>query len=289
MHLTGFYVLLLTSYCASYDVSITSTCTKYTNGTCSVWVHSGGVGDSTECFPGTMFMLGGSGIGVPMKELQLGEKVLTPCGLETVRLWLHRVSQYDMKYTTLHTDLGYVTLSQYHNIAINNTGNYVFAQDIRVNDTLVTSDGRRLVHHISYDMDDGLYAPYTTCGSFYVGNSRYGLFYEVHAFAHVRNPSSYNSIFTPILRAAEFVDADINNVTSEIYVHPLAEKLEWLFGDLLMYKGQATEATEHHHARKVRSVPHTQTSASTNSNNRNRKKAAQAFTAAFIAEFVSAH
>lgn len=228
MNIQLYTLLAFVGLCSALDVSLTSTCTSLVNGTCTGWSHSGSVSRKDECFPADAFILASSGSRIRMDQLRLGDIVQTSCGPEPTTLWLHRNTEYSALYHRVHVGRQSLTLSAYHNILTDN--GYLFAKDLKVGDVIHTNaDVSSFVTNITTVTKLGLYAPYTACGDFYVGD-RYESF-RVHAFAHIQYPQLYNPIFRSL---AIFYTAE--QPTETEYIHPLARRMISGVGEYLIHR-----------------------------------------------------
>lgn len=239
-------MMISSTYAGYYKFNIDSECKRHSAvGQCDLWKHSGDIDE--KCFPAHVLIMTDDGP-IRMDRVVHGKtKVMTSCGVQPVRAWLHRVMDFEVAYLTLHTDLDSITISDMHNIRYGGSNfmdldeiaeatEFRFAAELKQGDYLVPLNNTiesATITNVTQSKHMGLYAPYTSCGDFYVSNTGHE-FYMAHSFAYVRNTEFYNNMFKSLLNIAETVMPSVNEVTSRFYLNPLGYNLKWLFGDLIL-------------------------------------------------------
>lgn len=223
----------------AFKDAIGSTCLKYSDkGYCTSWKQAGSskTDGSSGCFPGSTLVLTRSGP-MPMSKVSIGDELLGmdhasgTVAFSKVRAWLHREVDTEMEMTILTTSAGRVVASPKHSIATDH-GHYVFAQDINIGETLLASDGTRLVVlEKSQETARGLYSPFTVSSNFFAGESEHGMVLA-HNFAHVWQPQLFAGTLHRIFDVAEWLwpHSHVLPEGDTRYAHPIVQRLAPLAG-----------------------------------------------------------
>mmetsp|Transcript_12528 Transcript_12528/g.38263 ORF Transcript_12528/g.38263 Transcript_12528/m.38263 type:complete len:299 (+) Transcript_12528:37-933(+) len=117
-----------------------------------------------ECFPGRSTVRLEDGREVPMRDLQVGDRVLTAAGeFSDVFAWSHRDPEAVSSFVLIETDAASVEVSGGHYLPIN--GELVVASRARIGDTVCLASGRQArVTGVSKVRREGLYNPHTING-----------------------------------------------------------------------------------------------------------------------------
>eukprot|EP00747_Dinoflagellata_sp_TGD_P144458 gnl/TRDRNA2_/TRDRNA2_176496_c0_seq1.p1 gnl/TRDRNA2_/TRDRNA2_176496_c0~~gnl/TRDRNA2_/TRDRNA2_176496_c0_seq1.p1 ORF type:complete len:977 (-),score=67.06 gnl/TRDRNA2_/TRDRNA2_176496_c0_seq1:70-3000(-) len=194
---------------------------------------SGLGGGGAMCFPGNAKVILPTGP-KDMAQLRLGDEVLGYNSLtkqtefSKVRAWLHRATDVESTFVKLQTSAGDIVTSPGHNMAVGSPDKYVFAHDIIPGSALVTPSGDAIVTNSSWQVGQGVYAPWTSTTSLYVGMG--DGFFLAHSLANVHH--RFDIALNVLFDILEFIMPSIHDLDedSEAYLHPVAH-IFWSIAD----------------------------------------------------------
>jgi len=137
----------------------------------------------------------------------------------------------------LETATGSLTSSLMHSIGYATPSGfaYKYAGDFTIGDRLLppASPSEKIVE-VRTEIKNGIYAPYTASGNFFVGDGE--RFYLAHAFANLDNPDTWVTPFNTVLGLATYFNKDVSVIpkSSSMYIHPIAYYLKSIFGGVVM-------------------------------------------------------
>lgn len=128
--------------------------------------------------------------------------------------WIHFDNHDQNEMIKIATKSTYVTLSPFHNIfTYEGEYDYKFAKDVNIGDFVLTHNGYEEVVSTRLVNTTGYYAIMTECGNYFANNIL------VHCFAHVENPTMFESIVNFIMSVNKH--NDINPTVVDEWIHPM--------------------------------------------------------------------
>eukprot|EP00747_Dinoflagellata_sp_TGD_P144221 gnl/TRDRNA2_/TRDRNA2_176466_c4_seq13.p1 gnl/TRDRNA2_/TRDRNA2_176466_c4~~gnl/TRDRNA2_/TRDRNA2_176466_c4_seq13.p1 ORF type:complete len:1155 (-),score=113.28 gnl/TRDRNA2_/TRDRNA2_176466_c4_seq13:67-3531(-) len=201
------------------------------------------------CFPGNAKVLSRSGP-KDMAHVRLGDEILgfnAATGKDEftkVDAWLHRVTNVQATFTKLRTGAGDILASPGHNLAVGHPDRYMFANDIPVGATLITTNGTASVTSSSWEDGEGFYAPWTATSNFYIGVDQD--FFLVHSLANIN--SRFEILLGAVFKVVQLFVPSLHHfdeTTVTDYLHPVA-RIFWSLVEVprLLVKEGKTDSIE---------------------------------------------
>lgn len=127
-------------------------------------------GSSSSCFPEDATVLLSNGSTKQMKELQIGDKVMTSNGLfSEIYMFSHKYSHSAFSFISIQTESGEISLTEDHYIYVNDK--LMVAKLVKSGDYLTNAKGEKIkVVSVSEKIKRGLYNPHTLQGDIVVNN-----------------------------------------------------------------------------------------------------------------------
>lgn len=154
-----------------------------------------------------------------MSDLQIGDYILGhQNGKDTyvkIKGWLHKVDNQECEMLEITTDNNNkLKMSEKHILPRNTKDNYIFAEELKVGDTLFLNDNKKTkVKSIKLYKTNGFYAPYCSEGLIYVDGVL------VHIFAEIKNPDKYLPMYNNLFN---FYENTFETKITDNYIHPVA-------------------------------------------------------------------
>jgi len=174
--------------------------------------------ETSVCFPSNSIIQTPKG-NKYMSDLQIGDYILGhQNGKDTyvkIKGWLHKVDNQECEMLEITTDNNNkLKMSEKHILPRNTKDNYIFAEELKVGDTLFLNDNKKTkVKSIKLYKTNGFYAPYCSEGLIYVDGVL------VHIFAEIKNPDKYLPMYNNLFN---FYENTFETKITDNYIHPVA-------------------------------------------------------------------